>query len=388
MRRDWLHFWSASGGRSLLAVASFSSDVNGFGNSGIVRARLQPCRKQTNQPALAAEVRGAAHAPISRASLMIAVALLISAFALAVPLASQQQPREFLSLPTPTPATGFVISESGTVAAAPCRDGVLRVWSLPDGKLTQAINIKDRAVDVTAISDDGKFVAVGDHRGEVTVWNTTTAVELNATHLPHYPVGAAFSHNGALVAFAPAAGVPVIVLDTPRHLGGRPVPDTADAVAIAFSRDNNFFAAANGDTSMRVYDLKAGKTSSIPTELLNEALTIDFTADGKQIIAAGGDKVVYFIDSATGKTVRKFPKLPDPIFAISVSPDGTLLCTVTLHAEGMSLPAPIIIWDIASGAKKQEWTPPAGALGGGWTADGHLVIATATKDAIHLFRMN
>jgi hypothetical protein len=54
----------------------------------------------------------------------------------------------------------------------------------------------------------------------------------------------------------------------------------------------------------------------------------------------------------------------------------------------MSLPAPIIIWDIASGTKKEEWTPPAGALGGGWTADGHLVIATATKDAIHLFHMN
>ncbi|HET9399543.1 MAG TPA: WD40 repeat domain-containing protein, partial [Candidatus Acidoferrales bacterium] len=283
---------------------------------------------------------------------------------------------------------GFVLSQSGTVAAAPCRDGLLRVWSLPDGKLTQAINIKDRAVDISAISDDGKFLAVGDHQGHVSVWNTATAVEINATNLLHYPVAAAFSHNGALVAFAPAAGAPVVFLDTPRHLGGRNVPDTSDAVAIAFSRDNNSFAAASGDTSLQIHDIAARKTSLAGTELLNEALAIDFTADGKQIIAAGGDKVVYFIDPSTGKTLRKFPKLPNPIFGLAVSPDGNLLCAVTLHAEGMSQPAPIIIWDLASGAKKEEWTPPAGAIGGNWTTDGHLVIATATKDALHLFRMN
>jgi len=349
-----------------------------------VRARIYPCRKRGTNSALAAEVRSCAPARIARASLAVVVALLAGT-GIATP---QQQHREFLSLATPAPATGFVISQSGAVAAAPCRDGVLRVWSLPDGKVTQAINIKNRAVDVTAISEDGKFLAIGDHRGRVSVWNISTGAEINAADLPHYPVAAAFSHDGALVAFAPADGEPVEFLDTPQHLGARRVPDTGDAVAIAFSRDNNFLAAANGDTSVRVHDIKARKTSSAGTELRNEALAIDFTADGKQIIAAGGDKVIYFIDPATGKTVRKFPKVADPIFALSVSPDGTLLCSVTLHADGMSLPAPIIIWDLASGAKKEEWTPPAGALGGGWTADGHLVIATATKDAIHLFHMN
>ena len=375
MRASRLDFWSAFGGRSS------SSDVNAFGDSIIVRARIYPCREpQRKLAALAAEVRRRARFT----AFVLSIGCILS---FAVPLASQQQPREFLSLPTPASATGFVISESGTVAAAPCRDGVLRVWSLPDGKLTQAINIKDRAVDVTTISDDGKFVAIGDHQGGGSAWDTSSGAELGSFSLAHYPVVGAFSHDGKFVAFA-TSGRDVRLFPRSTSSDGMGIPDSRDTVALAFSRDNSRIASVGGDTSLHVYDVNSRKSSSANTDLLNEALAIDFTADGKQIIAAGGDKVVYFIDPATGKTLRKFPKLADPIFALSVSPDGTLLCTVTLHAEGMSLPAPIILWDLASGTKKQEWTPPAGALGGGWTADGHLVIATATKDAIHLFHMN
>jgi len=315
--------------------------------------------------------------------------LLLSSVAvvLAIPLAAQQR-HEFLSLPTPAPATGFVISESGAVAAAPCRDGVLRVWSLPDGKLMQAINISGRAVDMTAISDDGKFIAIADHTGNATAWDPATGNSVFSRSLPSYPIAVTFSHDGAYVAFALAHGDVLLQQVLASDVGWLSLLHSDHTVSLSFSRDNKFLAAANGDTSLRVYDFATRKTSSLSTELLNEPLAIDFTADSKQIIAAGGDKVVYFIDPATGKTLRKFPKLADPIFALSVSPDGRLLCAVTLHADGMSLPAPIIIWDIASGVKKEEWTPPTGALGGGWTSDGRLVIATVTADAIHLFRMN
>jgi hypothetical protein len=58
-----------------------------------------------------------------------------------------------------------------------------------------------------------------------------------------------------------------------------------------------------------------------------------------------------------------------------------------MHADNMLMAGPLVISETASGRKVQEWLPASLALGGGWTEDGRLLVATATAKAIHIWRV-
>lgn len=114
---------------------------------------------------------------------------------------------------------------------------------------------------------------------------------------------------------------------------------------------------------------------------------MDFTSDGKQVVAAGADKVLAFIDTASGKLVRRLQKTTEPVAYLEVSPDGAFVATVFMKADNLVLAAPVAVWEVSSGEKKQEWVPPTVALGASWTRDGHLISANATPDSLKVWRI-
>ena len=83
-------------------------------------------------------------------------------------------PAEIATLPTSTQATWFVPAKSGRIAAAICKDGRLLQWSLPDGQVKRVIETSIRSVDFMAVSADGRYVAIGDHSGTYSVWDTAS----------------------------------------------------------------------------------------------------------------------------------------------------------------------------------------------------------------------
>ena len=301
--------------------------------------------------------------------------------------AAQQAPPEAVTLPTPSPARFFNFARTGNLAAALCQDNQLRVWALPQGRLLHTIDAGDHQFEMTAMSDDGRSILIADHSGGAAVWDTSTGQAQWQTRLAHYPGVAAFSHDGKLLALA-AQGDPVQVFDLAAKRKLYELEQTVGgATAVAFSRDGALVAAADADTAVRVYDAHSGKLISRNGDFLLEPLAVDFSADGKQVVAAGADKVVVFIDAASGRLVRRTEKTAEPVAYLEVSPGGDSLATVFMKADNLTEPAPVAVWDFASGRQQSAWLPPTLALGGGWTRDGHLLAATATPDAVHVWRV-
>ena len=300
--------------------------------------------------------------------------------------ASFAGPSEVTTLATRGRATSFVVAKTGVVVGAVCDDGKLLLWALPEGRLLRTIDLSGRSIDVFAISEDGDWIAVGDHGGGYTVWNTATGVEHMRLHMPVYPAALAFSPDGKRLAIAPA-GEPVQIYDpgSGRKLLELQRP-TGGSQAIVFSRDGRRVATADADTAVRIYDARNGTMLARNADLLLEPLTADFTADGKRVLAGGGDKVVAFLDVATGSVIQKSGKLADPVAYIEVSPDGALVAALLMHADNMLMPAPVLILETASGRQVQEWLPAGLALGGRWTRDGHFLVATVTDRALHIWR--
>ena len=272
-------------------------------------------------------------------------------------------------------------------AAMACSDKKLHVWALPEGRMVRSIDLGDRAIDGMAISGDGKWIAVGDHSGGYTVWDTTSGAAQIELKLPHYPASMAFNSDAKRLAIAPM-GEPVQIyeLATRKKLFElqSPVGGTA---AVVFSRDGGRIATADADTVVRVYDARNGELVSRNTDLLVVPLTAAFTADGEGVLAGGGDKVIALVDASTGKAIRRSAKAEDVIAYLETSPDGTLLAAVLMHSDNMLEPGPLVISEVATGKTVQEWRPASLMVGGAWTKDGHLLAATMEKKALHVWRV-
>jgi WD40 repeat protein len=295
--------------------------------------------------------------------------------------------REEITLPTPSPVRFFNMSHSGSLATAVCRDNRLRVWALPQGRLLRTIDLGQRDVDLTAMSDDGQSILVADHNGDAVVWDISSGQAKWQTQLTHYPGVAAFSHDGRRLAIA-AQGDPVQIFDLATKRKLYQLQQTAGgAAAVAFSRDGAMLATADADTAVRIYDASSGKLMSRNDDFMLEPLAIDFTADGKQVVAAGADKVVAFIDNASGHLVRRLQKTPEPVAYLEVAPDGAALATVFMKADNLTEAAPVAIWDLGSGRQRANWLPATPAIGGGWGRDGHLLAVTATGQAVHIWQV-
>jgi WD40 repeat protein len=295
--------------------------------------------------------------------------------------------QSLLTIATPARATSLVFAGSGALAAAVCGDHKLRVWTLPDARLVRTMDLTTDDNDLTVMSRDGRWIATGDHHGNVALWDSSNGQAVMRMRVPPYPGAGAFSHDGKVFALAPM-GEPVQVFDVAakRKLFEleRPVGGTN---SIAFSRDDSRLATVDGDTVVRIYDARTGKLAARNEDSLVEPFAIDFTADGKHAVAAGGDKVVMFLDAATGKALRRMDRTAEPAVVLAVSPDGKALATMYMKVDNMLLPAPVVIWDAAADRRLAEWMPPSVPVGGGWTQDGRLLIATATKDAVQIWRV-
>lgn len=288
-----------------------------------------------------------------------------------------------LSVPITSPATWVMLAKNGKVMVVICRDHKLRVFSLPDAKITRSIDVP-AGLCLTAISDDGRSVLIADYRGGVHAWDTSTGDSLLEQHVDHYLTAAAFSHDGRLLATAPGdAAVTIFDLATRRALFAL-ASGSAFTGAIAFSRDGKSIATAEGD-GVSIFDA-TGKKVAHNDDFSSEPLTLDFSPDGKEVAAAGADKVVVFIDNATGKTSRRIPKSAEAVFYVEVSPDGHHVAAVTLNANAMQAPAPIIVYEVASLEKKNEWTSPGSLYIATWMED-HFVAVTATPEAVNLWRV-
>jgi len=311
--------------------------------------------------------------------------LLAIAVLAAVSATAADSPREVITLPITSPIRFFNFARNSSTVTALCRDHQVRVWTLPDGKLLRTFDVGDQPFEMVIISDDGRLLFTGDHSGAVNIWDTSSGKAEWQERLPHYPGVATFSRDSGLLAFA-AQGDPVQVIDLPtKRKLYQLEPTPGGATALAFSRDGSMLAVAEADTTVRVYEVHSGKLLSRNQDFVMEPLAIDFSADGRYVLAAGADKILVFIDPASGRIVRRLEKTTEPAAYIEVSPSGDAIAAVFIKAANLSEPAPMTIWDIASGQRRAEWLPTSRPMGGAWTRDGHVQFVTVTQEAAHIW---
>jgi WD40 repeat protein len=250
----------------------------------------------------------------------------------------------------------------------------IAIWSLPDGKLLQDVKLPQRPVSMLFAGHDQIVVAVADGAIEVraiATWATVRRMEAGERQ----PVLAA-SADGRFLA---SSGTEQIRLwDSSGKLLHTFGHEFGSMSVLAFSPDGNLLVSAGYDAEVHFWDVSTGQRKATLRDRLVSTFAMAFTGDGKNLVIGGADGAIEIINVAEASIARKFPAEKHALINVSLSPDGQSIGAAYMDVDGMSRPAPVAVWALASGQAVQRATstdtlPFASAF----TPDGRWQYVTA-----------
>ncbi|MFD3314597.1 PQQ-binding-like beta-propeller repeat protein [Streptomyces sp. NPDC058694] len=266
------------------------------------------------------------------------------------------------------PVDSIALSPDGHTLAANSRDGKVRIWSLPGGRLRHTLADYDSG-EVAAFSPDGRTFAVASG-GLVRLLDPVTGRKLRIFTVPDGAVrGMAFSPDGRTVATSSPAAVRVweVATGRPRHRF------TSDPEAVAFGPDGRTVVAAGRNGRVQLWDLATGRTRTIH-DSRSKSASVAFSPDGRTYAIARTDGLMQLREVATG-TVRRTIS-DDPVGLMAFASDGRTLAT---RSQGDT----VRLWDTASGTAIATVTAGhhgQGALKMALSADGRTLVTSSNVD--------
>jgi len=302
--------------------------------------------------------------------------------------ATTAKPERTITVPPGADVQFTAISPKGDFIAGACKDGQVRVWTLPGGELRQAFNLQDQVVSSMTFSNDGALLAVGGNRGAVKIWAIPSGTLKHEIKVGENVNALALSPNKTLLALArqehPAQ---LWDLDVGRMLTELPAKFSG-SLALAFSPDGQRLASADADTAIRIYEASTGAIRATANDLLLETFAITFSADSKDLYAGGADKVISVIDASNGKVVSSFPKQSLVVGELHGSPDGKLLVALYFDEKSFRNPAPAIVWDIAGQSTQTNFSEPGVTPNGsGFSKNGRVLITSTSGSQLQIWSL-
>lgn len=241
----------------------------------------------------------------------------------------------------------------------------VNVWDAKDGKLIKQANNpnRDGRDGNIHMSDDGKFVAVGNQydNGAVKIIDLTSGSLLNTVKpIQNSTVHGVLSPKGEIVAtwgqhYNRGGGKPEDEALIPRTIQlwdtkegkekERLVSDIFQIMSVRFSPDGSK-VAAGGNGVIQMWDVGTGKLERRFAGRTGQGAQLLFSPDGKFLSAVGQDGCVQTWDTATGKRagICDGPVANVSMLGLLYRPDGQLMAwAVNVNA--------IDIWEVPSGKK-------------------------------------
>ncbi|WP_307841012.1 helix-turn-helix domain-containing protein [Streptomyces sp. GESEQ-4] len=273
------------------------------------------------------------------------------------------------------PVDSIALSRDGHTLAANSRDGKVRIWELPEGRLRHTFTVYDSG-EIAAFSPDGRTLAVTAIRADDTVvalLDPVTGRKLRTFTIPDGAVrGMAFSPDGRTVAASSVSAVRVWDVATGRK---RHSFTNLDPQAVAFGPDGRTVAAVSRNGEVRVWDVATGRTRAARDNQI-EGVAVGFSPDGRTYAAVRTDGSVQLRETATGIVRRTIRDTANGLDGVAFAPDGR---TLAIPGRGDT----VRLWDTASGTAVATVTAGhhgRGAMNVALSADGHTLVTSNNGD--------
>lgn len=225
------------------------------------------------------------------------------------------------------------ISSNNCKVVSCSKDGTIRIWELSKSEV-RILNIVDMffnklVVNSICYSPDQNFIAYGDSKGTVSIWDTKQRVKIKSMSLQEGEISCvAFSRDGQIIAAS--------TLDYNIHLWDTRSFDllhifkghSNDVNTLSFNQDGTRLATASSDGTIRIWDTNVGKEllSFEAAEEEDEVTNAWYSPDDKFIASAGEESNFSIWDANTGELLHRV-ETSDLCDCISYSSDGIYIAT-------------------------------------------------------------
>jgi WD40 repeat protein len=209
--------------------------------------------------------------------------------------------------------------------------GEVTIWDAQTGLPRQRLTGFAASVVTLHFSPDGKLLATGGgaptEEGEIKLFEVATGKMVLDVKGGHSDTvfGVCFSPDGKLLATCGADKF-VKVFEVP---GGKFVKSfeghTHHVMDVGWKQDGKLLASGGADNVVKVWDYEKGEQARTINAHTKQVTRLVFIGKTAQFATCSGDQSVKFWNVDNGGNVRNFAGNNDFLYALGVSPDGTVV---------------------------------------------------------------
>ncbi|HEX7450825.1 MAG TPA: protein kinase [Polyangiaceae bacterium] len=206
-----------------------------------------------------------------------------------------------LSLPLPSEPTALAFASDASALAVALSDGTVgfrAATSTPSDWHFESCGGKPTAV---AVASSGKYLACGDARGQVTLWQAEAASSPVRVQLGQVVSALSFAKDGTRLVFGGELGA-LVVYDVAEGTQRRLAGHTGTVLALALAEQGHYLVSGGADRMLRFWDTSSGGQPQAPIPHSDAIATLAWSDDRHFLALGGKDKTFRVLDLRTGRS--------------------------------------------------------------------------------------
>jgi WD40 repeat protein len=231
-----------------------------------------------------------------------------------------------------------------------------------------------------AFSRDGKFLATGDTKGEICLWQVVDGQQiLSCQGPPGWAQSVAFSWDSRKLASS-SANHTVTVWDANTGQALTTLQGHAARVrSVAFSPNGYVLASGSDDCTIKLWDANTGECLRTFQGHTNSVNSVALGADNYTLASGSADASVKLWNVNTGQCLRTLQGHSDRVHSVAFSPDSITLTSGSADHT-------VKLWDVCTGKHlKSLQGHSKGIRAVAFSVDGHVLASSSDDRTVKLW---